>query len=562
MNAQPFTSVLSAQLVAQACKEQTVKHIVLCPGSRNAPIILAFTSDDYFSCYSQVDERSAAYFALGLSLATGEKVAVCTTSGTAAVNLLSAAHEAYYQQVPLVFITADRPIQWVDKADNQAIRQAPLFESCTAFQANLLCDTDGKYIAHNHDLLTSALSASSKLPVHINVPLEEPLYGFSESRLVFPPKQKVLNSVPTLDESTLEELAKTWSSYGKKLILVGQGEYSAKTKRVLKELEAKDPSVFVFSEQLGNQGFRIGWASERTLAAMNEAHKSELKPDLLITIGGVFVSKRIKTWLRTYTPSAHWHIDTEVFPDTYNALTQRIPTEPDYFLGELLDRITAGEEYYGQAWQALSLTAELKANDLLEEMPADTDMRMWETVLNCLPENGEVHFGNSSVVRYAAYFGSIPGVTYRSNRGTSGIDGSVSTAAGAAVAGKKVTLLIGELSFGYNLNGIWGIPNPENLRIIVMNNGGGHIFNLLDGPSKTGKAFEYIQTPLKFSLSNAAATFGFQYESTDKLEEIEEIFYKHWSSPEHNQGVLLELFSNPQKSTNTFLNFLVNLPIT
>ena len=449
-----------------------IRHVLICPGSRNAPLIQLFTSLKELHCYSIVDERSAGYVALGMARQLQEPVVVLTTSGTAVLNLAPAVAEAYHQQIPLLVISADRPTEKIRQFNNQVIdQQAPFYNFTKGFYQvpipvrypeELL-----QVMVQMEHLIASAFSYPPG-PVHMNMPLEEPLYE------ALP---------PPLDEpfqlTSRAERQEPASGFGhvdantKIMVLAGMGHADKAIIEALSELEGSGQAV-VIAENISNlNGGDFIPQPELILAGLKEEERMELIPDLLVSFGGQVVSKRLKLFLQKLPDLVHVEIDGDV-PGSLELLIKQLnPGSAAAFSNRFLE-----------AWKM----QQERARMLMEKKLQNLDYgNLWviHTVLAAAPSGSVIHLGNSSAIRYSQILPQRGDLTYYSNRGTSGIDGCVSAAVGAAmVSGLLHILLVGDLSFVYDSNAMWNKDFPANLKIVVLNDGGGGIFRLLEGPIK------------------------------------------------------------------------------
>lgn len=533
------STIPSAQLVVQHCKAKNIKNIIISPGSRNAPLIIGFTEDDFFKCFSIVDERSAAFFALGIAQQLKEPAAVVCTSGSALLNYYPAVAEAFYSSIPLVVISADRPIYKIDVGDGQTIRQDHVFDRHIGYSANLKQDVSHsttrvhKYAAqwvegqtletvqnvidrYNNQELHKVLDLTRKmkLPVHINVPFEEPLYDFTKSLTVsisIPEKEE---ERPNEFESA--EFFKKWNKASKKMVLVGVNPPHTIDQQTLDSL-ANDPSVIVLTETTSNLNHPNFFSSiDSLLVPIEKSTQSDelfkkLQPEILVTLGGLVVSKKIKAFLREYKPKEHWHIDPIRFNDTYFALTAHVQIDPNDFFKQILQNKVFKESNYHQFWAERKYSYERARSRYLKEI-AFCDLKAYETVIKYIPDGYRVQLSNSSTVRYAQLFDVKSSLSVFCNRGTSGIDGSTSTAVGASLYGSSPTLLItGDLSFFYDSNGLWNKYLRADFRIILFNNNGGGIFRILPGKEETSNFETFFETTHELSAEHISKQFGLEY---------------------------------------------------
>lgn len=543
--------------LAEILFRRGIKNLVVSPGSRNAPILEAFCKRRSFRCIPVVDERSAAFFALGMAQQLQQPVALACTSGSAPLNYAPAIAEAYYQRIPLLVITADRPLEYIDQGDGQTIRQQNMFANIIkkSFQLpqSLKSSDDLWYAGRQISEALNALSYPVAGPVHINIPFTEPLYGAEFEGWPEPKDFFLTPTQTTIRAETLHLLAEEWAMHKKKLVIAGQMSPDCSLQAHLNEL-ALDPSVVVLTETISNLHGPdlVAWI-DRCLAAMPKGDP-EYVPDLLITIGGPVVSKVIKSWLRNSPVKSHWHIDPEdLAMDTYQHLTRVFAMEPCSFLQQFKTRIQQGTFTYGERFRMLSLKARERHQAFLKDCPY-SDLKIFEAIVAGIPADYQVQLANSTAVRYAQLFDYTHELRFDSNRGVSGIDGCTSTAAGAAFASGKNTLLItGDLAFFYDSNGLWIKNLPKNLKIILIHNGGGGIFRFLNGPESTGLLEEYFEARHQTSAQHLCKAFGVDYHFASDPESLkaglENIF-----SP-CNAPTVLEVQSPAEPSAATLRNY-------
>lgn len=514
------------ELAIQICVDRNLRRFVVAPGSRSAPITAALAAHPDVTMHVVYDERSAGYVALGMAQQLRTAVGLVCTSGTAAVNLTPAVVEAFYQQIPLLVLTADRPPEWIDQQDNQTIHQSGLYGPHVRYAATLPMD-DGHPDTRWHAarVINEAIDAAQDLqpgPVHLNVPLREPLYPPSGYRHHFDREVVIRQRPPTrqtLDESAWQPLLDTWRNAQRKLIVAGMMNVDPALHAALQRLQA-DPSVVVFADITANLWPHIAplVQADVALGTRDPATLEALAPDLVVYIGGPVTSKYLKTLLRTRPPQELWRVQPAgAAPDTYQHTTTLIHMKPGDFFSALADR-AAQPTYsdYAQTWEALTALARQRLFRLLDETPFG-EFQAMRTVLEALPNSSLLQIGNSMPIRYANFIGVTSGhvpAQVNANRGTSGIDGCVSTAVGAALTTDALTtLLVGDLAFFYDRNGLWQRTLPPNLRIVLFNNHGSGIFDIIEGPDRldpeTRTAF--FLTPHPLSARRTAADHGLRY---------------------------------------------------
>jgi 2-succinyl-5-enolpyruvyl-6-hydroxy-3-cyclohexene-1-carboxylate synthase len=485
-----YPKIPLAQSIIEILRAKNISNIVISPGSRNAPLIIGFGNDPFFTCYSIADERSAAFFALGIAQQIKEPVAVVCTSGSALLNYYPAFAEAFYSQIPLLVISADRPQSKIDIGDGQTIRQENVFANHSLFNANLSEEAS----ENNDNLIQEAINVAfaKRGPVHINAPFEEPLYE-TTSELSVKPKIKSFESTTSSSED-LALYASLWNSSKKKLVLVGVNEPNAIEQHYL-DLLANDPSVVVLIETTSNLHHpRFINTIDSIITPFTENDFLEFQPEILITFGGMIVSKRIKAFLRKYQPQNHWHIDDLRAYDTFGCLTKHFVMQPNNFFQSFFNLTHQVESTYNQLAQDIKAYRQKKSVEYLAKIPF-SDLKVFEKILPVIPNDYQLHISNSSPIRYAQLFDIEKSIEVFSNRGTSGIDGSTSTAIGAAVGNKKSCVFIaGDIGFLYDSNALWNNYIPNNFKIILINNGGGGIFRILPGHKETPVFNTFFET--------------------------------------------------------------------
>ncbi len=478
----------AAAELARLCSAKGVQHAVISPGSRSAPLVIAFTRQEGMNCLQVIDERSAAFFALGMAQQLHAPVALICTSGSAVLNYGPAIAEAYYQRIPLLVITADRPEEWVDQGEGQAIRQQGVLALHMKRSVQLPRDAHDELARwHCGRTINEAIDATLLPvpgPVHVNVPFAEPLYGQAAPSAASRSIAQVMTESFILPEHARWLIA-TMTHSKKVMVLAGQGQWSEGLLQQLKQLSAL-PQVTVMVEATSNlDDDSFITCIDRAIEGVNETNSKDLKPDLLITFGGAVVSKRIKGLLRNWKPAQHWNIDVEQrHYDTYQSLTHDISVSPEIFFAQIASGVKPNGSIYGEVWRMIDNRLRERHAEILNDTPW-CDLLASATILQHVPEGSDVHLANSTPARYAQLFDRKSGLRWFSNRGTSGIDGCTSTAVGSAHASERPTTLItGDTAFLYDSNAFWNDHLSPRLRVIVMDNGGGNIFRYIEGPDQ------------------------------------------------------------------------------
>lgn len=518
----PTSDHFAAAELARLCAAKGVTHVVISPGSRSAPLVIAFGRQENIRCLQVIDERSAAFFALGMAQQLQSPVALICTSGSAVLNYGPAIAEAYYQRVPLLVITADRPEEWVDQGEGQAIRQQgvlALHMRKSVQLPRLAHDELSRW--HCGRLINEAIDATLLPvagPVHVNVPFAEPLYGTVEQSGT--PSRSIAQ---VMTESFILPDNARWllhqlSGSKKVMVLAGQGVWSKGMHQQLVQL-AGLPQCTVLTEATSNlHDNAFITCIDRVIEGVDDSNAETLRPELLITFGGAVVSKRMKTLLRQWRPAQHWHIDIgQRHYDTYQSLTHDIAVSPEIFFAQIAPQMKPSESVFGAAWEHIDKETTTRHHKLLQDAPF-CDLSVFEQLLQRIPPGSVVHLANSTPARYVQLFERGQGMHYFSNRGTSGIDGCSSTAVGAAfVSERPNTLITGDTAFLYDSNAFWNKHLASNLRVIVIDNGGGNIFRYIEGPDKDPELLKWFDAPHGRDPLALAQSYGLPcYEAFDK----------------------------------------------
>lgn len=550
-----YPKIPLAQSIIQTCLAKGITTIIISPGSRNAPLTIGFANNPAFKCYSIADERSAAFFGLGIAQQTKQAVALVCSSGSALLNYYPAFAEAFYSQIPLIVISADRPQSKIDIGDGQTIRQENVFANHSLFNANLIEEDSVQNEIKINEAINNAVD--KKGPVHINVPFEEPLYETVTELSVAVNVIASANDVQTISIEDLADYATIWNNSARKMILVGVNDpYSISDKTV--EVLANDNSVVVLTETTSNLHHpSLINNIDTIITPFTNEDFEDFCPDILVTFGGMIVSKRIKAFLRKYKPKHHWHIDTLRAYDTFGILTKHFEVDTNVFFDAFLPLTKTVDSDYFEKAQSVKHLRKQKSDLYLDRIPF-SDFKVFNKVIPLLPKNSQLQISNSSAIRYAQLIDIDPSVEVYCNRGTSGIDGSTSTAIGAAVAnGKQTVFITGDISFLYDSNGLWNTYIPKNFKIILINNGGGGIFRILPGHAETPVFNTFFETSHCLTAEHMAKMYGFDYTiASDEisLENSLTILYTRNERP-----AILEVFTPTLDNDKILLQFFKEL---
>ena len=528
-------NILTSLLVAHG-----VSYAVVCPGSRNAPIVHNLVTCPDIDCFSVTDERSAGFYALGMAQATLSPVAVCVTSGTALLNLLPAVAEAYYQHVPLVVISADRPPQWIDQLDGQTLPQQDALGRFVRKAVSLPEPHNEEEHWFCNRLVNEALLAARQRgdgPVHINVPLTEPLYEFTVDSL--PDERMITYAAPCVDKRLITECAGMFWKASRPMVVVGQ---SSKEKLIADDFAEISGFAVVLNEALS-----IGCgACHFDELLCQEQLPDDLVPDFLLYVGDTLVSRRMKQFLRKLPKDVPvWAISEDgAVHDTFKSLCGVIEGHPADAIASLGDlapmKRRRGTSPFFDRWDELLAETDEKIEDFT---PGYSQMAAVKCLEEMLDDDDDfvTHYANSMSVRLA----NIYAYHYVfCNRGVNGIEGSLSTAAGfSLVTDQTVYCVLGDLCFFYDSNALWNEELRGNLRILLLNNGGGGIFEKFEGLQGSAARERFVMAKHHASAEGICQSYQVAYRAAHNMDELEEGIY--WLQQEQGERpMLLEVFTD------------------
>ena len=567
-----------AQTLILSCLKFDFFDVVISPGSRNVPLAIGFASNKKFKCYSIVDERSAAFFALGLSQKSKKPTILICTSGSALLNYYPAVAEAYYSEIPLIILSADRPEYKINIGDGQTINQSNVFEKNILYSNSLKQDCSHateeiiksnlqkivndkadyskieklqKSIQKNNEEIIEIafnLSINKMQPVHLNVPMEEPLYEFNDSPSISVKVKKKTEKKPSLTD--LDNFYKAINKASKIMILIGVSDGNILSKKSIQKINScssiivmKEHTSNVFNESFISNIDRLIGPIE--LQSNSDSVFDELSPEIVISLGGMIVSKKIKSFLRNYKPRKHFHIGNNISKDSFYSGVKHINTTANKFF-ENIDLNKSDSKYF-EKWNQLD-NSKLDLHNRYMKIINFSDLKVFEILTNWIPKKYNIQVANSTPIRYFQLFDLKNKNMMFANRGTSGIDGSTSTAIGSSVQNDSPVLLVtGDLSFFYDVNALWNNHIPKNFRIIIINNSGGGIFKILPGFKENNLFSEFIETQHNLSARLIAKMFNFNYTRVSTkfgLNLYLRTFFKNSKKPK-----ILEIKTSSVKST-------------
>ncbi|MAU49379.1 MAG: 2-succinyl-5-enolpyruvyl-6-hydroxy-3-cyclohexene-1-carboxylate synthase [Flavobacteriaceae bacterium] len=573
-----------AQTLILSCLKFDFFDVVISPGSRNVPLAIGFASNKKFKCYSIVDERSAAFFALGLSQKSKKPTILVCTSGSALLNYYPAVAEAYYSEIPLIILSADRPEYKINIGDGQTINQSNVFEKNILYSNSLKQDCSHATVEiiksnlqkivndeadfskieklqksvqkNNQEIIEIAfnLSINKMQPVHLNVPMEEPLYEFNDSPSISVKVKKKTEKKPSLTD--LDNFYKVINKASKIMILIGVSDGNILSKKSIQKINSCS-SIIVMKEHTSNV-FNESFISniDRLIGPIELQSKSdsvfdELSPEIVISLGGMIVSKKLKSFLRNYKPRKHFHIGNNISKDSFYSGVKHIKTTANKFF-ENIDLNKSDSKYFDK-WNRLN-SSKLDLHNQYMKVINFSDLKVFEILTNCIPKKYNIQVSNSTPIRYFQLFDLKNKNMMFANRGTSGIDGSTSTAIGSSIQNDSPVLLVtGDLSFFYDVNALWNNHIPKNFRIIIINNSGGGIFKILPGFKENNLFSEFIETQHNLSARLIAKMFNFNYTRVSTkfgLNLYLRTFFKNSKKPK-----ILEIKTSSVKSTKILKDY-------
>jgi 2-succinyl-5-enolpyruvyl-6-hydroxy-3-cyclohexene-1-carboxylate synthase len=572
-----YPEIPVAQTLILSCIQYDFCNVVISPGSRNVPLAIGFASNEKFNCYSIVDERSAAFFAIGLSQNSTKPTILVCTSGSALLNYYPAISEAYFSRTPLIVFSADRPSYKINIGDGQTINQQDVFQENIYFSTCLEQDpvhaTEEiiksnfqkiisksisekeiiklqKKVQHNNETKIKKafeLCLKSNQPVHLNIPLEEPLYNFTEHPQITLSTRKKLKLIKS-DKSIFEKLASNLNNTKKIALIIGVQEEKSLSEKSISNINSLT-NIIVFKEHTSNVNEEMFLSNiDRLLAPMELMKESDslfndLSPDIIISLGGMIISKKIKSFLRNYKAKNHFHIGLNTANSTYYTKANHIQADPNNLFENLESQKSTFS--YRDNWLEFREKINNRHKRFLRVVKF-SDLKVFEILSNKIPSNYKIQASNSSPVRYFQLFDLKNNNAMYCNRGTSGIDGCTSTAIGMAAKDAPVVLVTGDLSFLYDMNALGIKYIPNHFRIIIINNQGGGIFKILPGYKNNSTFTEYIETKHNYSAYNLAKMFNFKYFSVSTkfgLNFALATFFNHSKKPK-----ILEIKTDSNKS--------------
>lgn len=547
-----YSNKENVNILTSLLLEYGVSDAVVCPGSRNAPIVHNLSVCEAIRCRPVTDERSAAFYALGLAIATRRPTVVCVTSGSALLNVMPAVAEAAYQHVPLVVISADRPQQWIDQLDGQTIPQSDALGRFVrkAVQLPEPHNDEERWLCRR--LVNEAMHLATcrqGAPVHINVPISEPLFEFNIEQL--PQLSRFNNIKRAAIKDASMDMPDAFHDATRPMIVIGQLAHGTVSHETIRSLSEK---YVVMSEPLSNPSYMTIHFDEaiRYIVSDNssinddEDDKTAYYPDYVIYVGDTLVSKPARRFLRNAkAPSCLITPDAADIHDPLMTLTDIVECDTDSInalLASLCEADDTDERCrFHDRWQSFLDAYAAHADAYAPEYSQMATVKYFEEQLADLDIDICVHYANSSAVRLACIYAQH---YVWCNRGVNGIEGSLSTAAGFSLATHDMTVcVIGDLSFFYDQNALWNSNLRGNLRIILLNNRGGGIFRQLPGLSDSPAADDLVMASHENTAQGICTQNDIGYMSAKNMDEMQ-IGVVTLLTRESERPMLLEVFTD------------------
>src|SRR5574344_2980662 len=547
-------NILTSLLVAHG-----VSRAVVCPGSRNAPIVHNLNACPDMECYSVTDERSAGFVALGMAQASDMPVVVCVTSGSALLNLAPAVAEAYHQHLPLIVISADRPASWINQQDGQTIVQSGALDGIVAKSVNLPEPHTDEERWHCNRLVNEAVNESrcrGLCPVHINVPISEPLFEFTLKKLPYERMFNVLTSAST-EKSMTDLIINSLHSAEKPMIVIGQMNVldAVNIRNAVMRIEKQ---CVVFYECLGveceNHKYPL---FDSVVDKIKDSE--EYKPDTILYIGGTLISKRMRNFLRSAKKAQTIVVNTEArIYDTFMNLHYLVQGNPVDVLENIADNLSHEEQnrsatLFYKRWVSLFNSQLCAYGNFVPRYSQMCAVSMFYDNVITSGMKYFVHAANSMAVRLA----NIYAENYVfCDRGVNGIEGCLSTAAGFFIENRRRTYcIIGDLSFFYDGNALWNKYLDCDFRILLLNNGGGGIFNSLPGLSASPAKKKYVSACHDTDAAGLCASYHVNYVSAKDISQLETGMYDFINN-DYDRPVLFEVFTHQDEDNKVYDEFI------
>lgn len=541
-----YSNLKNVQLLVSMLKEKGVKNIVVSPGNSHNAIVRSIEEDNFFKTYNIVDERSAAFFACGVIQQLNEPVAIMCTSGTAAINYLTGVIEAARRNLPLIVITADKNPYYLNQQEDQMVEQITPFRTVVKHSVSLPIVKDGKDEWYCTRLLNEVFLEMKHHgigPVQINVPIEDGMLAigkfFTEAEL---PK---INVIERFDcKSTEEKIKNKFEQLkGKKILIIcGQdNNISENRKRTIEGIFENYNCIFAI-EKLSNLHCNGTIDTARvTMKLKYNGTFKDIVPDVVITIGGNVAWDGKFSLKENKNNFEHWIVTEEgKVQDYYKNLTTIFEMDTDEFLNIMVKYEIDNSKSYYDIWKQLDNEIQIPEFEY-------SNLYVTQKLMNNLPKESILNLGNSSTIRIAQYFNMDNTIEVYCNRGANGIDGCMSTFIGqSAVTDKLSFLIIGDLTFFYDMNALWNRYVGKNVRIMLVNNGGASLFHFNQGLQKFPTLNENVAAEHFATAKGWVESQNIKYISAKNKEEFDNNLNEFLLN-ESDRPIVFEVFTDKAK---------------
>ena len=558
-----------------------VRNVCISPGSRSTPLTLAFANEKRIKCYINIDERSSAFFALGIAKVTNKPVVVVTTSGTATAELYPAIIEAYQSRIPLIICTADRPPELLNSGANQTINQRNIYRNHIRWFKNVgLPELTTKKLERLQHTTLKAIEISTKKnagPVHLNFPFRKPLEpnSFTDEidsdllksfveQIIVPVDDKNAAKIRKHYEKKTDKIAEQIINSTNGLIIAGPKDYDKVFRKDVKTLSIIS-GYPILADGVSHLRFKTKKSDKYIISNYDAFLRSDIfrkknKPEIILQFGRTVTSQVLENYLAESNAARYLINDFGDWYDPSKKSRTPIRIEPPLFIERVIKRLNEltfkrkSKTWFSNFKTANELTSRIKTS-LISKVTFSNEARIISEINSVLPSNTQLFIGNSLPIRDFDYFTGNTAKDFKIyfNRGASGIDGVTSTALGIASNKKPTVLITGDLSFLHDLNSlIIAKHNNLPLTVILINNNGGGIFSLLPVSNYKKQFNRYFTTPHNLEIPAIVKSFGLSY---NKIKNWSDLQKKLLNSVKEKSFSVLEIKTDPQSSIRTRLQF-------
>lgn len=538
---------VSNDILIKFLKKHDIHKLVLSSGARNIPFVSSVENDEWFECFSVVDERNAAFFGMGLAQQSDEPVVIACTSGTAVSNYVTGITEAFYSRVQLIAITFDRSPYVLNQLETQKIDQMSIFDSITKANIELPVIKDEEDIWYCERILNEAFIALRQHgtgPIHINVPL------VGSTNDLWEKQGQDEDTIKYIDYYSYE--TNNWSEAikelsGKKvLFILGQNtDLNDCEKERLNRFIYKLNAV-VLSDNLTNFCSNNSVNPEKTIKALGSDSIKEYLPDVVITYGANF-QERIKDLFKANERKfEHWSITEDgKVKDCFRSQTKLFECTLNYFIQQLSDEVIGSDDEYLKSWKKLD------EHLTIRNLPF-SNFSVVRDFSHVIPQGSILHLSILNATRLMQFYDLDKSIRVYSNANSFGIDGCLPTFLGQAYASDNLAfIIIGDLSFFYAMNAM-GIKHiKSNVRVLLINNGGGGEFHIVPSHNELKTIDLHIGAAHNQTAKGWVESLGFEYISAQDEQAFKEKL--EYFVSDNQKNIVFEVFTDMEKDGQTVL---------